>query len=320
MSRPRAQTVAGVAFVVAIAGAVGVRTARAHDAPTVALRIESRSDGVVTVARLAGPQVLVSLTLPPSCHAQGRDRGRQLDLAGDLPATLRCRPSWTHESWSFQGLGTHAHAVVVRFEGTVSTVRTVYPPNPAFRIDENETPPVNLARAASAGAHHVATGLDHLALVALLMAAASRLRDALVPMLGFTLAHAITLGFAAYGHPAMPTRLAEVLVAASLVFAAFLRRDERMVPRTTTAFAFGLVHGVAFLEGVAPLLATTPSPLAALAAFHVGIEAVQLAVALVIAGAFAGLRRCASGDDAGRFLVRIVGGAYGIALFASRIR
>ena len=163
-----------------------------------------------------------------------------------------------------------------------------------------------------------ATGLDHVALVALLVVAAPRLTDALLAMLGFTVAHGLTLAFAAFGHPAMPSRLAELLVAASLFLASFLPRNEALATRTATAFAFGLVHGVAFLEGLAPVLAATRSPLATLAAFHLGIEAVQLAVALALGATFALVAARPSGDTAARTAVRLVAGAYGVALFLAR--
>jgi hypothetical protein len=211
------------------------------------------------------------------------------------------------------------HAVVAHLAGPEPVTRTVYPVNPTLRFDDGAALPLDLAASLRAGAHHVATGLDHLALVALLVVAAARLTDAILAMFGFTIAHGLTLGFAAFGHPAMPSRLAELLVAASLFFAGFLSKHEPLATRTATAFAFGLVHGVAFLEGLAPLLAATRSPLMTLAAFHLGIEVVQAAVALALGSTFALLAARPAGDAAARSAVRLVAGAYGVALFLARI-
>ncbi len=173
--------------------------------------------------------------------------------------------------------------------------------------------------AIGAGADHVAGGLDHLALVALLVVAARRTRDSLVPLVGFTVAHALTLGFAAFGHPALPIRLAELLVAATLVLATQLRSGESLAMRTGTAFAFGLVHGVAFVEGAAPVLARTANPLRTLAAFHLGIETVQFACAIAVAALFHVADAHGKGAAARTSLGTLAGG-YGVALFLARMR
>ncbi len=320
MSRCGQRRGTAVAWLIAAAMMVGSpRWAFAHDAPTIVVRFETNGTELVTVTQVVGPEVLASFTLPASCHPEASGASHTVTLQRDRPTLLRCAPGWTHDAFAFQGLGTHVHAVVAHLAGPEPVTRTVYPVNPTLRFDDGAAPEADLAASLRAGAHHVATGLDHLALVALLVVAASRLTDALLAMLGFTFAHGLTLGFAAFGHPAIPSRLAELLVAASLFLAGFLPKDEALATRTATAFAFGLVHGVAFLEGLAPLLAATRAPLATLAAFHVGIEAVQLAVALALAAAFAVLAKRPAGDSAARALVRVLAGAYGVALFLARI-
>jgi hypothetical protein len=301
------------------AGAV-TRLALAHERPTLALRMDADADGRLVVSQVAGPRTLVAFTLPPRCaRTEASSTSRVVETARDLPVVLRCAPGWAREPFAFSGLGAQAQAVTVRLEGAFHGVRTVYAPAPTLVIDEGEEAPDRLSRSFFAGAEHVARGLDHLALVALLAASAASLVALLVPLLGFTVAHGLTLGFAAFGHPLLEARLAELLVAATLVLATELRSAEPTRTRFVVAFAFGLVHGVAFLEGAAPLLSYSEKPLLTLASFHVGIEAVQVAVALALAWLFRAAHRTAPGSSALRSFVTVVAGAYGFALFLARL-
>lgn len=149
------------------------------------------------------------------------------------------------------------------------------------------------------GFEHVLQGADHLLfLVTLLLAAPlvvvagrwvprdglrSSLRGVLGVVTAFTLGHSATLVASALGWVHVPTRLVEVLVAASVAVAAvhvlrpLVRRGE-----TVIAAGFGLVHGLAFAGILADLgLSGTPS-LAALLAFNVGVELAQAAVVLLV--------------------------------------
>jgi hypothetical protein len=232
---------------------------------------------------------------------------------------LRCAPGWARERFVFSGLGAQAQAVTVRLEGAHTGVRTVFAAAPELVVDDTAAPRPAFTAPLIAGAEHVAHGLDHLALVALLAASAEGLAALLLPLLGFTVAHALTLGFAAYGHPLLEPRLAELLVAATLVLATEFRAHERLRTRFVAAFAFGLVHGVAFLEGAAPLLEQSEAPLLTLAAFHVGIEAVQAAVALAFTWLFQAERSENVAASPLRRAATLAAGAYGFALFLARL-
>lgn len=149
------------------------------------------------------------------------------------------------------------------------------------------------------GFEHVLQGADHLLfLVTLLLAAplvvvagrwrrrdgaGSSLRGVLGVVSAFTLGHSVTLVASALGWVDVPSRLVEVLVAASVGVAAvhvlrpLFRRGE-----TVIAAGFGLVHGLAFAGILADLgLDGTPS-LAALLAFNVGVELAQVAATLLV--------------------------------------
>jgi hypothetical protein len=150
------------------------------------------------------------------------------------------------------------------------------------------------------GVEHIVTGYDHLAfLLALLCALAAKgtragLRPALAVVTAFTLAHSITLGLAAVGAVRPSPRIVESAIALSiaLVAAADLRAALRrsssdstdralpaLLPRALAAFAFGTIHGLGFAGALGELGLPRNGLLRALAAFNVGVELGQLALA-----------------------------------------
>ena len=309
-----------VALVVTSAHPVG-----AHETPTLALHVDVSRTGEVVLQQLAGPRTLVALDAPRGCEPIGDTRTTRVDTARDLPARFRCSESGLRGAWVATGLGSHAQALAVRAEGATRGTWTVLAASPSFTLVSaksevsGSSESFDALPAIAAGASHVAHGLDHLAIVALLVVRAPGLLAALVPLLGFTLAHAVTLGLAALGHPIMPARLAEILVAVSIVLATRLEPEETLARRSTTAATFGLVHGVAFLEGAAPLLLHGHAPLATLAAFHAGIEVVQVAAALAIAVLLAAAQTREGFAQRLRSSVVTLAGAYGVALVFARL-
>ena len=149
------------------------------------------------------------------------------------------------------------------------------------------------------GALHIWTGFDHmLFLIGLLLPAvlvrlnrhwapAARVSpvavDVFAVVTAFTIAHAITLTAASFKLVEVPSRIAESIVALSIVLAA-LNNLRPVVARArwSIAFAFGLVHGLGFANVLAGLNLPRDVLLIALVAFNVGVELGQLAVAAVM--------------------------------------
>ena len=149
------------------------------------------------------------------------------------------------------------------------------------------------------GVWHIWIGFDHvLFLVTLLLPAVlvrtgrrwqavASLEDALVPVIevvtAFTVAHSITLSLAALGLVALPSRLVESAIAASVVVAA-VNNVWPLVTRRLwlVAFGFGLIHGFGF-AGVLTDLGLPSGALAlALAGFNLGVELGQLAIVALL--------------------------------------
>jgi hypothetical protein len=178
------------------------------------------------------------------------------------------------------------------------------------------------------GVWHIWQGYDHiLFLLSLLLPAvlvwrhrawqpAGRFREAFVDVVrivtSFTLAHSITLSLATLGLIALPSRLVESTIAASVVLAAL----NNVFPvfhgrRWLVAFGFGLIHGFGFASVLADLGLPQDTLVLALVGFNLGVEAGQLTiVALFLPLAFL-LRRTA-------FYRRLIfiGGSLLIALVA----
>jgi len=133
------------------------------------------------------------------------------------------------------------------------------------------------------GIEHILSGPDHLLFVFGLVLLASGLRQLLVTITAFTLAHSATLSLAALGIVQFPTGPIEVLIAASvLALAVELARRETHGARAPArlpelmAGGFGLLHGFGFAGALAEVgLPDHAIPLALLF-FNVGVEIGQL--------------------------------------------
>ena len=151
----------------------------------------------------------------------------------------------------------------------------------------------------SLGLHHIAEGTDHmLFLLALLLPAPllavraggrarwgdtrgvrASVRAIVGIVSGFTVGHSISLALAACGVVEVPTRLIEVLVAASILVSALHAWRPIFAGREIwIASAFGLVHGLAFAETLSGLDFDGATLALSLVGFNLGIEAMQLAV------------------------------------------
>ncbi|HYP77195.1 MAG TPA: HupE/UreJ family protein [Polyangiaceae bacterium] len=164
--------------------------------------------------------------------------------------------------------------------------------------DEGEapgTPPVpTFARFLRLGFEHILSGADHLMFLLGLLVLCRRWRTAAILVSCFTLAHSLTLALAAFDVIRLSSRIAEPLIAATVVLVGienlFLGREPegRWLSRSLLTFAFGLVHGLGFasaLRGLEPG-ALGPSLGARLLAFNLGVELGQLAVACVLLALF----------------------------------
>jgi hypothetical protein len=150
------------------------------------------------------------------------------------------------------------------------------------------------------GFNHILLGYDHLLFIAVLLVTAALRRaggsqwmaiDGLVRVLiettktltAFTLAHAIVLTPAVLGMVKVSARLVEPAVALTIMLAAF-DNIHPILPRLRwqVAFLFGLIHGLSFAGVLGPMRLPPFTFALALGSFNIGVEAGQIALALLL--------------------------------------
>lgn len=173
---------------------------------------------------------------------------------------------------------------------------------------------------ALAGAEHVASGLDHLLfLLVLLLAVLSRptsprsaTAEVVKLVTAFTIAHSLTLSLAALGIVRLPPRWVESGIALSVLLAAWNNLRPLLPLRAwLLSGPFGLVHGLGFAAALSGLGLPRGDRVLALASFNAGVELGQLACVALALPALLWLRRRP------RFPTLATVGSFGIAWLAA---
>jgi hypothetical protein len=135
--------------------------------------------------------------------------------------------------------------------------------------------------------HILPKGLDHILFVLGLFLLNVRLRPVLLQVTTFTIAHSLTLAMSMYGVLSLPSRIVEPLIALSIAYVAIENlMTSRIKPwRLGLVFGFGLLHGLGFAGVLADLELPREEFLTALLSFNLGVEAGQLTVIALAAGA-----------------------------------
>jgi HupE / UreJ protein len=156
------------------------------------------------------------------------------------------------------------------------------------------------ARFLAFGFDHILLGYDHLLFIAVLLVTAALRRaggsrwmaidglggvliETIKTLTAFTLAHAIVLTPAVFGMVNLPARLVEPAVALTIMLAAF-DNIHPILPRLRwqVAFLFGLIHGLSFASVLGPMRLPPLGFALALSSFNIGVEAGQIALALLL--------------------------------------
>jgi hypothetical protein len=167
----------------------------------------------------------------------------------------------------------------------------VRPESPSFKIALQNGAQTAMWSFLVLGVEHILTGPDHLLFVLGLLLIVRDRWALLKTVSAFTLAHSLTLAAATLGHIQLPTAILNALIALSILFVApeALRAQRGGTSLTirypwVVAFAFGLLHGMGFANGLSTLGLDKGALLAALVLFNIGVEIGQLAfIALVLA-------------------------------------
>jgi hydrogenase/urease accessory protein HupE len=143
-----------------------------------------------------------------------------------------------------------------------------------------------------AGIHHILIGPDHLLFLVGLLLLGGTIRQLLLVVTSFTLAHSLTLSLAALNIVTPPARIIEPAIALSIVYVGadnLLARGGRDV-RAWIAFAFGFIHGFGFANVLREMDLPSRALGWSLFSFNVGVEIGQLLVVVAVASLLAALR------------------------------
>jgi hypothetical protein len=147
------------------------------------------------------------------------------------------------------------------------------------------------------GIEHILVGIDHLLFVLGLLLLIGPNWTLVKTITGFTVAHSLTLALAALGYLTFPTAAIEALVALSILFVAVeltpARRTAGGLAQTRPwliAFAFGLLHGMAFAGVLADIGLPAGAAPQALLLFNLGVEIGQLLFIGAVLAALAAAR------------------------------
>ena len=152
--------------------------------------------------------------------------------------------------------------------------------------------------------HHILIGPDHLLFLVGLLLLGGTIRQLLLVVTAFTIAHSITLSLAALRMVIPPANAIEPAIALSVVY---VGADNLLVSaggrdtRAWIAFAFGLIHGFGFANVLREMDLPSRALGWTLFGFNIGVEIGQLVVVVLVASLFAWIR--SRSEAAGRRLV-----------------
>jgi hydrogenase/urease accessory protein HupE len=155
------------------------------------------------------------------------------------------------------------------------------------------------------GMEHIFIGYDHIAFLLALLLVAAGWGELLRIVTAFTLAHSLTLLLSALDVIRVPSRLTEVLIAASIVYVAAENLWMRHAPRARwlLTFAFGLVHGMGFASELRVRLAELAGRVVLpVVSFNLGVELGQIVIVAAVFPLLLAVRR--SGEVARARVVR----------------
>ena len=143
------------------------------------------------------------------------------------------------------------------------------------------------------GLEHILAGYDHQLFLAGLLLGVHGLRGVLLTATAFTIGHSLSLVSAVLGIVALPPGLVEPVIAASIAYVGVENLlSTNSSSRWRTALAFGLFHGFGFAGALQELGVGSGGlrTIVPLGFFNLGVEAGQVAVAVMVLPLFWYLR------------------------------
>lgn len=137
------------------------------------------------------------------------------------------------------------------------------------------------------GGEHILTGYDHMLFLIGLLLVATRFLTTVKVVTAFTVAHSVSLVLAAFKIVEVSADIVEPVIALSIMYVAAENFFSWFaMKRWLISFGFGLIHGLAFAQGLEMLDLPRVQFVTALLSFNIGIELAQV---MIVAIAFPAL-------------------------------
>ena len=280
-------------MLIALLFVAATRDARAHASRTAYLDVTEISEGEAMASLRADPQARIALT-STDCAIEALPNAAQSQSVAVV--RLRCPGGIAGATLGISGLREGSDVVIARVsllhgdaQGSVLTARS-----PQLVIPSSGSGQSVFSHYVRLGVEHVLSGIDHiLFLLALVWQAhaasrgASRSWAAEVARAAtaFTVAHTATLTATTLGWVHVPSAVAELMIAVSLVLVALdVGRESKS--SYLLVMTFGLVHGLGFAGALADARLPEHAVALGLVGFNIGVELGQL---MLLAGAVAAI-------------------------------
>lgn len=194
---------------------------------------------------------------------------------------------------SIEGLLGSSYQVLLRIpgpnQGILTAVLNTETPQFTIPSDQSKLFESTFLAYLGLGFEHILEGIDHLLFVLALMLLIPNIKNLLITVSTFTLAHSFTLIGASLGWIQVSGPPVEAAIALSIVFLArelvlIQQGRESLAARFPwmVSFAFGLLHGMGFAGALAEIGLPETEVISALFAFNIGVELGQVAFIAVI--------------------------------------
>jgi hydrogenase/urease accessory protein HupE len=227
----------------------------------------------------------LQVELPDVCEDATPRIATNVDAASITRWQVHCRGGLADRQIAIDGLSvtyTDVLVRIVRIDGTVQTTRLT-PDAPDMLVAAAPSTTDTARTYFTLGVQHILLGVDHLLFVLALLLLIRGTWVLVETITAFTVAHSITLAFAALGLAQAPQAPVEAVVALSIVFVAaeIIRTSRGQFDLTSRypwviAFLFGLLHGFGFGGALREIGLPQKDVPMALVTFNLGVEAGQL--------------------------------------------
>jgi hydrogenase/urease accessory protein HupE len=255
---------------------------------------ENKKDNFSIIFKIpskAGRKLNLTAKLPSTCKEISQIKTQLVNNAYLNSWEIECDGTILGSKISITGLKeTNTNLLLhLEFIEGVSQTKVLTPENQSYEVPGTNSSLQIAGTYTFLGIEHILEGFDHLLFVFALLLIAKSMRQLVLTITAFTLAHSITLAGVTFGYLKLPQQPIEAIIALSIIFLAMeIVHKKRGIDGIASrfpwivSFTFGLLHGFGFAGALAEIGLPQQSVPLALLFFNVGVETGQLIFVTVV--------------------------------------